>query len=129
MGRLLVIFLIPPIVAVLFFYFFHLKCKGPQFLDELISYSYVKHEVPSFTSYTFKLKPRKTVKVASSKGAGFGELVKNLKISVIKGKKTYLLIGPIFLEQGKVYNGIKFIGIVGNKVLIEVGGKVYEKNL
>ena len=129
MGRLFLIFIFPMVIAVLFFHFFHLKCEEPSLLKELAAYTYKEHKVPDFTSYIFKLKSQEETRTSSLKKTEFESLVKSLKISVIRGKKTYLLIGPIFLEEGKEYNGIKFIGVIGNKVLIEVGGKVYEKKL
>lgn len=121
---------IPLLVFLCFFLFtrvYHKRCTYDSFLAEAAGFTYERFEPLKVSDVEFNLEgyiiphssPRSELSVA--------KMIENLKVSVITGKKMYVLLDGVFIEKGKSYNGIKFVGIDGREVIFEIDGKIYRK--
>ncbi len=108
-------------------------CNVQPELSMLRNYSFERINIKKIPNLKFTLKgeiiklAKKRIKSSEKVKRREEEIVKKLKISVIRGKKNYLLIGPYFIEEGKEYNGIKFLKMDDNYVYIKVGNAVFKK--
>ncbi len=120
----------PALALVVFGLFCLLKghsCAVPPHVKELASFRYRswRVEAPKWSSLSFSFSDVGRYAVKTSNGTA--SIVEKMKVSVVKGKKVYLLIGGLFIEEGKSYSGVRFLGVRDGEVLIEVDGKVYKK--
>ena len=129
MLRLILFPIAAAIVFLLFFWFYRPVCSIPPHVVELSAYTFKDWKLPEVSSVSLKF-DFEDVFVAEHKKASqdFSNLVENLNISVIRGSKEYLLIEGFFVEKGKSFGGLTFLGLKDGEVLIEVAGKVYKKH-
>jgi len=131
MNRLFVLSI--PLIALLCFFGFtrvyHKKCKYSPFLSEIASFSYEKFEPLTVPDIKFNFRGYIFPEGVKKSKVSIAKMIENLKVSVITGKKMYVLLDSRFIEKGESYNGIKFLGIDNGEVIFEVDGKIYRKKL
>ena len=120
----------PAISVVLFFVLLAVhkpKCRVSPKALELSRYvykSWAPVEVPEVRSLA--LRDRVVVPRKNKTDKSVESFIEKLHPSVIlKGEKEYLLLGGFFVEKGKEINGVRFLGVENDEILIQVQGKVY----
>ncbi len=107
-------------------------CFLPPELTEMKNYAFEHVVVKNLPTLNFSMKgeilrikkPQKPVKSAKERAE---KIIKNLKVSLIKGRKNYILIGPYFIEEGKEVKGIKFLKVDKEYVYIKIGNEIFKK--
>ncbi len=124
------IFLFPLSVVFVFFLFtkfYHYRCTYDPALSEISTFSYEEHAPLFIPKISFDFKGYIFPHTIKKGKISIEEMIENLKINVITGKKRYVLVDSIFIEEGKSYNGIKFLGIEDGEVIFEIDGRIYKK--
>ncbi len=124
------IFLLPLSVVFIFFLFtkfYHHRCTYDPILSEISTFSYKEHAPLFIPKISFDFKGYIFPHTVKKGKISIDEMIENLKINVITGKKRYVLVDSVFIEEGKSYNGIKFLGIEDGEVIFEIDGRIYKK--
>ncbi len=104
------------------------ECTIPQHLTELISYRYRDWKPPKRARVSFNFRDVGEAK-ASKKVTDYERVVENMKLSIVEGKREFLLVEGFFIPKGAEYNGIRFLGVKDGEVYIEIKGRVYKRRL
>ena len=115
------------VIFLIFTKFYNINCSLPAYIKDFRNYHPMKYEAFTVPKLTFNFKGYIFAPLKGRKKASLSEMIENLKISVITGRKRYILLDSVFIEEGKEYNGIKFLGLDDGKVVLEVNGKLYKK--
>lgn len=109
------------------------KCRVSPKAVELSRYTYkawTPIEVPEVRSLALRDRERVVVLKGNKTDERVESFIEKLHPSVIlKGEKEYLLLGGFFVEKGKEVNGVRFLGVENEEILIQISGKVYRIRL